>query len=161
YGDAQSAATLDAQRKTLSLPNTGMVVTLDIGNNTNIHPGNKQDVGSRLARWALANDYKVSVPYSGPLVREAKAEGARVVVTFDHGEGLVLKGSKPYGVELAGEDGQFYPADAIIDGDRLVVSSTRVRQPRTIRYAWTNTATATLFNAHGLPASSFSVPVGE
>lgn len=152
----KSAALRDAQRKTLSLAGTGMVVTMDIGSARTIHPGNKQAVGERLANWALANTYEKPVAFSGPLFKNIEVNGSKVTVTFDHAEGLKQKGEKLTGFEIAGTDGKFYKADAKIDQDKVIVSSPQVKTPVTIRYAWGDTDEATLFNEAGLPASSFS-----
>lgn len=150
------AALRDAQRKTLKLKNTGMAVTLDIGNPDNIHPRNKQDVGKRLALWALARDYGRNLVYSGPLYKSMKIEGQKIRVRFDNtGSGLVLKGGTPNHFEIAGTDRVFYPAEAAIENESIVVFSDRVKKPVAVRYAFSNTAEAQLFNKEGLPASSF------
>src|SRR5690606_20777843 len=111
-GDSTAGAALrDAQRKTLSLSNTGMAVTLDIGNIDNIHPANKQDVGERLSRWALAKTYGKKMPYSGPLYKGMKVKGNKIILSFDEvGEGLITKGGGLESFEIAGEDKQFVPA---------------------------------------------------
>lgn len=146
----------DAQRQTLSLPNTGMVVTSDIGDPDNIHPANKQDVGGRLARWALARTYGRKIVHSGPLVSHVEPAGPAVIVHFDHtGGGLVARGGPLTHFELAGADGVFHPATAVIDGHTVVVRTPKVPQPITIRFGWREAAQPNLFNKEGLPASSF------
>jgi sialate O-acetylesterase len=147
----------DAQRKSLALPNTGMVVTMDIGNFTNIHPGNKQDVGVRLAGLALANDYGKELVASGPLYKSHRIEGNKIIVEFDHaGSGLVWKNPKLTNFEIAGADKKFVPASFRIVGDQVEVFKSSVYDPMYVRYAWSDRGLANLFNKEGLPASSFS-----
>lgn len=158
YANEHTSAELrEAQFLTLSkLKNTGMAVTLDIGNPDDIHPTNKRDVGKRLALWALANDYGKELVYSGPLYKEQAIEGSSIRIHFDHvGSGLVAKGGDLSHFEIAGEDQTYYPAKAVIDGESVVLSSKDVAAPVAVRFAWTNTAEPNLFNAEGLPASSF------
>jgi sialate O-acetylesterase len=133
-----------------------MAVTLDIGNPDDIHPTNKRDVGKRLALWALANDYGQDLVYSGPLYREQVVEGASIRIHFDHvGSGLVAKDGALSHFEIAGEDQVYHPAQAVIHGETVVVSSKEVSAPVAVRYAWSNIAEPNLFNKEGLPASSF------
>ena len=147
----------DVQRKTLNIKNTGMAVTLDIGDTTDIHPKNKLDVGNRLALWALAKDYgKSNLVYSGPLYQSISIKGNKAMVNFTNtGSGLMLKEEKSLGFEIAGEDKIFYTANAIIQGNSVMVSSNQVKKPLAVRYAFKNTSLANLFNKEGLPASSF------
>ncbi len=157
YGNEMSPLLRDAQRKTLSTKNTGMVVTMDIGNNTNIHPGNKQDVGGRLAGLALANDYRQSGANSGPLYKSHTVNGNKVYIEFDYtGGGLIAEEGDLSGFEVAGVDKQFRAAKAAIVDGRLEVFSDEIAKPEYVRYAWRDTSIASLFNAEGLPASSFS-----
>ncbi len=158
YGiKSKSYVIREAQLLTLSVPNTGMAVTLDIGNVDNIHPADKQDVGKRLALWALAKNYGEDVVYSGPLYRAMKIEGNKIILSFDHADGgLVLKeinGKNNF--EVAGTDSNFVNAEVRVDGDNLVISNSKLKNPIAVRYAWSNTAEATLFNKAGLPASTF------
>jgi sialate O-acetylesterase len=157
YKDLNAAFLREAQLETLALDGTGMVVTMDIGNLTDIHPKNKQEVGRRLALWALANDYDQDVAYSGPLYRECTFTGGKALLTFDHvGEGLATRdGEAPSDFEIAGEDRVFQPATAVIEGDQVVVSSPEVAEPKAVRYAFTSTAMPNLMNNAGLPASPF------
>ena len=147
----------EAQLKTLSVENTGMVVTSDIGNIDDIHPGNKQDVGKRLAHWAMAKTYgHKSVPYSGPLYSRMEIRGEEVYVFFNYTTGGLKSSSGPLThFEIAGEDKVFYPANANIIGTIVVVSSPNVPKPVAVRFAWGNTAEPNLFNGANLPASSF------
>lgn len=154
--DVAVAELRDAQFKTLALENTGMAVTMDIGNPRNIHPANKQDVGDRLARWALNKDYGFSeVLCSGPLYKSAEFKGRNVIVSFDYaGAGLKLTDDASF-VELAGSDGVFHKAKVKIEGEKLVASSAKVNNPVEIRYAWCDDCEPNLFNKEGLPASPF------
>ncbi|MEM1124091.1 MAG: sialate O-acetylesterase, partial [Bacteroidota bacterium] len=161
YGDVdgiQSAQLREAQRKSLNVPNTGMAVTLDIGNNDNIHPANKLDVGERLAYWALAKDYGQSaIDFTGPLFKAAKVNGNQMIVSFgEETTELIAKSNPLEGFEIAGTDEIFFPAKATISGLTVVVSSAQVKAPAHVRYAFKNGSTATLFDEKGLPASSFS-----
>jgi len=147
----------DAQRQSLRVPNTGMVVISDlVGDATNLHPTNKMDVGKRLANWALNKTYGFKdIPFSGPLYRSMKAEGSKVRLYFDYADGLTSKGKKLTQFELAGPDHRFIIADARIDGNTIVVKAKQLKHPVAVRFAWRNTATPNLFNEANLPASSF------
>ena len=148
----------EAQLLTLrTVPNTGMAVTTDIGNVKDIHPKNKQDVGRRLALWALARDYgKKDLVYSGPLYTSSKVEGSKIRIRFEHGQGLKSKDKKPLShFTVAGEDKNFVPAEAVIDGDSLLVSSPSVGKPAAVRFAWRDDAEPNLVNGADLPASPF------
>ncbi|HEX8914178.1 MAG TPA: sialate O-acetylesterase [Humisphaera sp.] len=159
-----------AQLKALSVPKTGMAVTIDVGDARDIHPKNKQDVGERLALWALAKDYgKRDLVFSGPLLAGVKVEGDRVRVSFDHvGGGLMVgrkQGRGPVVEEkdgrlrrfaVAGADKVWHWADAAIDGPGVVVSSPAVPKPVAVRYAFaSNPEGCNLYNRDGLPASPF------
>lgn len=148
----------EAQSATLALPNTGMVVTTDIGNVKDIHPKNKQDVGLRLAFWALAKTYgKADLVYSGPLYKSMEVEGSSIRIRFDYvGSGLVSRDGEPLSwVQIAGEDQQFVDAVAVIDGDTVVVSSDSVESPVAVRLGWNQIAEPNLMNKEGLPVSPF------
>ncbi len=153
----QAAALREAQMMTLSSPNTGMAVTMDIGNPRDIHPRNKQDVGHRLAVWALANTYgREGLVYSGPMYASHKVEGSSIRLSFDHVHGgLVAEGGAPSHFTMAGADKVFHPAQAVIDGDTIVVSCDAVTAPVAARYAWGAADQPNLKNAEGLPSSSF------
>ncbi len=151
-----------AQLKTLAVKNTGMAVTVDIGNTKDIHPKNKQEVGRRLALWALTKDYGRDVGvYSGPLLSKVdQSEGkGRITVHFhkDTTGGLKASDGKPLShFEVAGKDGKWHPAKAtIVYGDHLIVSSDAVKQPVHVRYGWNELAEPNLVNRAGLPASPF------
>ena len=150
-----------AQLETMrAIPGTGMAVTLDLGEADDIHPRNKHDVGARLARWALADLYeKPDVVRSGPIFARAEFRGSAVHAHFDlYGSELTRrKGTKSLATfEAAGADGVFHPAKASIRGESVVITCSKVRSPRAVRYAWLNNAEdANLENALGLPASPF------
>ncbi|MBU0754988.1 MAG: chitobiase/beta-hexosaminidase C-terminal domain-containing protein, partial [Planctomycetes bacterium] len=152
------AALRDAQRKTLSkVPDTGMAVTMDIGDPRDIHPRNKKEVGKRLACWALAKDYgRDDLVYSGPLYRSMRVEGEKIRLFFDHiGSGLKVRGERLTHFEISAQDQHFVPAEALIENDSIVVSSEVVQAPVAVRYAFQNESEPNLFNQEGLPASSF------
>jgi sialate O-acetylesterase len=151
------AVVREAQRRTLKLANTGMAVSLDVGQADNVHPPDKQTVGARLALAARGVVYGEAVEFSGPLFREATPEGTGMRVYFTHGHGLVVRGGSLEGFEVAGEDRRFHPATARVDGDTVVVSAAEVSRPMYVRYAWANAPmTANLYNGAGLPAAGFT-----
>ncbi|MGD0036766.1 MAG: sialate O-acetylesterase [Bacteroidota bacterium] len=158
YGPkSQSQLLREAQFQTLSVKNTGMAVTMDIGNPNDIHPTDKENVGKRLALWALAKTYGIKMPFSGPLYKSLKTVKEKIILSFDYAaQGLVLKArSGNYNFVIAGEDKRFQPATVKIDGSRLIISSSAVQKPVAVRYAWGNIEEGTLFNREGLPAPSF------
>ncbi len=147
----------EAQLMTLTLPNTGMAVIIDIGDANDIHPKNKQDVGRRLALWALGTTYGQKMDYCGPIYKSMKVEGDRIILNFDHvGGGLAAAADEPLrGFAVAGADRKFVWADAKIAGDTVVVSSDKVSEPVAVRYAWADNPVCNLCNKEGLPASAF------
>ena len=148
----------EAQTLTLSLPNTGMAVTTDIGESKDIHPKNKQDVGKRLAAVAMQNAYgKTNWVYSGPIFRSVKMEGNKALISFSSiGSGLYCKSGTLQGFEIAGTDQKFYPATGVIKGNLVVISAGTVLQPLAVRYAWADDIPqANLFNKEGFPAGPF------
>ena len=149
----------ESQTKTLSLPNTGMAVTTDIGNPTNIHPKDKQDVGKRLAAIAFHNVYGENNVYSGPMYQSMKINGNKITVSFTHtGSGLMVKDKYGYltGFEIAGANKKFHYAKAYMDGRDVAVYSDDVPDPVAVRYGWADDAgEANLFNKEGVPASPF------
>ena len=152
----QSQFLRDSQRKSLALPNTGMVVTIDIGDFNNIHPGNKQEVGKRLARLALVNQYGSDLNPLGPILASSSVEKGNVELEFKHfGSGLILKESSVNEFEIAGEDMKFFKANTSISKNKLTLNSENVSLPKYVRYAWSDTPQATLFNSDNFPASSF------
>lgn len=153
--DSPWAELREAQTMTLALPNTGMAVIIDIGDSTDIHPKNKQDVGLRLALNALAKTYGRDVAYSGPLFREARVEGNAIRLYFDHAEGGLVSKGELTGFVIAGADRKFTQAQAVIDGETVVVSSPEVPAPVAVRYGWAEDPKCTLYNQAGLPMSPF------
>ena len=152
----QSQKLREAQRITLNTKNTGMVVTMDIGNFNNIHPSNKQAVGDRLAGLALANEYGKQIVASGPLFKNIKRRGEILVVNFDEiGSGLISKGDLR-GFEIAGPDKIYKAAEANIINNMIELYASSVSNPKYARYGWSDKAVPCLFNLEGLPASSFT-----
>ena len=150
----------DAQRQTLAVPHTGMVVATDIGDANDIHPRNKRAVGLRLARQALKHDYhQLGLVASGPSFQSQRIVGHRVVLTFsDIGSGLASPNAdgRLHGFTVADASRRFYPATARIDGQTVVVSHPQVRHPVAVRFGWVdNPQENNLFNREGLPASPF------
>lgn len=147
----------DAQTATLDVPHTGMAVAIDIGEADDIHPTNKQEVGRRLALSALAQVYGLPLAGSGPLYRSHEIEGGAIRVHFRHAEGglKTSDGASPKTFAIAGGDGTFEWADAVIDGETVVVRSDLVSEPVSVSYAWANNPPANLCGTSGLPASPF------
>jgi sialate O-acetylesterase len=154
------AALREAQLNTLHVGNTGMAVTIDIGDLRDIHPKNKQDVGARLALLARANTYGQQITHSGPLYSSYRIDGDRIRISFTHADGglKAKSGDKLKGFTIAGPDRKFYEAEVRIEGSELVVWSPQVAFPVAVRYAWADSPNdANLYNAAGLPASPFRV----
>jgi sialate O-acetylesterase len=150
----------EAQLASLTIPNTGMAVLTDLGNWRDIHPKNKQEVGRRLALWALAKSYgRENLVYSGPLYKSMSVEGDKIRIRFDHvGGGLESRDGKPLNwFEIACAGKQFIQADAKIDGDTVVVSSEDVPEPVAVRFSWhmLPEPIPNLVNEEELPASPF------
>lgn len=146
----------DAQRRVLSEPNTGMVVTADVGDTLDIHPRNKVAVGNRLADLALNRTYgKKEFAASGPLFAGFKVEKQKVIVWFDEAEGLHATAPLT-GFEVAGADGVWHRAKAEIKNNTVVLVCSRVKEPLQVRFDWKNACFPALYNAAGLPASSFT-----
>lgn len=146
------------QAEALRLPNTGMAVTIDVGDAKNVHPKNKAPVGERLCRIALANVYGRPVEFSGPVFESMTAGAGTLRLKFSHvDKGLVAKDGPLQTFEIAGADGKFLPATAKIDGDSVIVQNGAVAMPVAARYAWSNyPAGCNLTNSAGLPAAPFS-----
>lgn len=146
----------EAMLKTLSVTNTGMAITIDVGDAKNIHPLNKQAVGKRLALWARAKVYGENIPHSGPLPAGHRIDGSRIIVSFTHTDGgLVAKDGELRGFEIAGQDQKWAPATAQIQGDLVIVSRSEIASPVAVRYAWSDNPSCNLYNGAGLPASPF------
>jgi sialate O-acetylesterase len=156
-GDASWAELREAQALTArKVANSALAVTIDTGDADDIHPKDKQPVGERLALCALAQHYGRKIPFEGPTFKSMERIPGALKLYFEHAEGgLVVKGDKPGEFSVAGEDRKWHWAEAKIDGDAVVVSSTQVPDPKAARYAWQGNPTATLFNQAGLPAVPF------
>ncbi|WP_207532747.1 sialate O-acetylesterase [Desertivirga arenae] len=149
----------EAQTQTLRLPNTGMAVTVDIGETNDIHPKNKQDVGKRLAAVALNQSYKKGNAFQGPVFDKLQVAGNMAMLSFkETGSGLMAKDKYGYlrGFEVAGADKKFHYAKAFVEGNTVVLSSENVASPVAVRYAWADDAgDANLYNKEGFPAVPF------
>ncbi len=147
----------DQQFRTLAVANTAMAVSLDVGLADNVHPPDKQTVGARLALAAEALAYGKLVEHSGPVYRAMAIEGSKARLYFSHtGSGLSAKDGKLVGFEVAGKDHKFGPADAVIEGQSVLVSTDAVAEPVYVRYAWQGFTSANLYNSFGLPTSTFT-----
>jgi len=159
YHDYEEASGFlrEAQEKALSVENTGMAVTLDIGNLKDIHPKNKQEVGRRLSMMAIAKAYNQTFlrSWSGPAYWFSRIERDKIQVYFKNSDFVYGRSDNITGFRIAGSDGVFKPASAVIMGNSVMVSSKEVPQPAYVRYAFLNTDTASLFDRWGLPAGSF------
>ena len=156
--ESQWAAFREAQAKTLSVPNTAMVVAIDLGEWNDIHPDRKKDVGDRLAIAAEKIAYGEDIVYSGPIYQSSVIEGNKITVSFTHvGSGLTTSdGEEPQEFAIAGADKKFVWAKAKIEGDKIIVSSEEVPEPKYVRYAWAdNPVYPNLINKEGLPAAPF------
>jgi sialate O-acetylesterase len=138
------------------VPHSGLAVAIDIGDADDIHPKNKAEVGRRLALWALAHDYGRKVECSGPWYKSMKVSGDKIRLRFDHvSGGLEARGGALKGFAIAGDDHKFVWADAVIEGNQVVVSSPQVPRPVAVRYAWDINPVCNLYNGAGLPAVPF------
>ncbi len=159
YGQKNIGAFLrEAQTKSMSYPNTGMVVISDLVDDIkDIHPKNKIDVASRLANWALAETYgKKGIIYKSPMYKSMKAENGKIRIYFDHAEnGLMSNGGAPTEFYLAGADKNFLPAAAKIEGSAIVVSHKDIKNPVAVRFGFSNAAMPNLFSKAGLPVNLF------
>ena len=152
----------ESQTDALALRNTGMTVIVDIGDSTNIHPKNKQEVGRRLALLARSIAYGEKLVASGPLYRQMTRDGAAIRLWFDSaGGGLAARGGGTLtGFTIAGTDGKFLPGEARVEGSTVVVSNPAIADPAAVRYGWEDDPVCNLTNAEGLPASPFRTDVG-
>lgn len=156
-GDSAWAELREAQLLTsLHVNESGLAVITDVGDEKDIHPKQKEPVGTRLALWALAKEYGKAIEYSGPLYQNQQVAGDKIALGFSHvGEGLEARGGKLTGFAICGADGKFVNADAAIEADKVIVSSPAVKQPTAVRYGWANYPLGNLWNKNGLPASPF------
>jgi sialate O-acetylesterase len=142
--------------RAVSHKNTGVAVTIDVGEANDIHPKNKQDVGKRLAFWALGATYGRDNTWCGPLYKSHHIRDGQVIIEFEHvGDGLVVRGDQLEGFAIAGDEGSFVWADAQVVDDTVVISSGDVEDPVAVRYAWAQNPKGNLYNKAGLPASPF------
>ncbi len=159
YVGGQLPRIWEAQVASLKIPRTGLAVTTDLVDDIkDIHPRNKPPVGNRLALWALVKDCgRKDLVYSGPLYKSMKIEGKKIRVSFAHvGGGLAARDGKELSeFQIAGADGRFVPAKAVIDGKTVVVSAENVAAPKNVRFGWHNAANPNLMNKARLPASPF------
>ncbi|MBL0740650.1 sialate O-acetylesterase [Chryseolinea lacunae] len=156
-GGAQWAEIRESMQKTLAVPNTGMAVTIDLGDSTDVHPRNKEDVGKRLSLIALNHLYGKKYVSAGPEVKSVSFENGRTLITFREGARLIARDRYGYlrGFEVAGKDKIFFNAAAVIKGNVVVVESPLVVSPEAVRYSWSNNPDGNLYNEAGLPASPF------
>jgi sialate O-acetylesterase len=147
----------EAQAFSLTYPNTGMAVSIDVGDRYDIHPHNKQPIGERLALQAEHMAYHEKLIYSGPTFDRLGTNGNSLTISFKNtGSGLVLKNTlQDSGFFIAGDDHVFHPADARISGTSIILSSPLIKKPVVVRYAWDSDPNVTLFNKKGLPAAPF------
>ena len=146
----------ESMLRSLKVTNTGMVVTIDIGEAEKLHPKNKQDVGKRLALCARQKFYGEKINGQSPLFSSMKVKGTVAVLSFRNtGLGLIAKGGKLKGFTIAGADKRFVPAEAMVKGDAVFVMSPQVNRPMAVRYSWEANPVCTLYNKDGLPASPF------
>lgn len=147
----------DSQRRLMEeIPNTGMAVCTDRGDSLDVHPTRKQEVGERLAYWALNKTYGHHVVPSGPLYKSVSFQKNVAYVSFDYAEGMkAADGNEIVTFEVAGEDQMFYPAKAVVEGNQVKVWSDKVKEPKIVRYGWQPFTRANLVNGAGLPASTF------
>jgi hypothetical protein len=153
----------EAMLKSLRVPNTGMAITVDVGEANDNHPKDKKTVGERLSLWAQARVYRQKIPaYSGPLPAGHEIKGNEVALKFDHAQsGLKSHGDTLKGFVIAGADKQFKPATAKIVGREVIVSNPDIAAPVAVRYGWASDPDGNLFNAAGLPASPFRTDTWE
>jgi len=156
--ESQWAMLRESQLKSLSVPNTAMAVTIDLGEWNDIHPDDKKDVGERLALAALKFSYNENIVYSGPTYQSATIDNSKIMISFTNtGSGLLANDGEELGeFAIAGADKKFVWAKAKIEGDKVVVWSESIADPKYVRYAWAdNPVNPNLYNKEGLPASPF------
>ena len=146
----------EGQLLSLTVPKTGMIVSIDIGDFDSVHPANKKAFAQRLALWARAEVYGEKIPWSGPLFTGFKVQGSEIELSFRHTDGgMIAKNGDLRGFVIAGADKQWHAARARIAKDKVLVSSPDVKTPVAVRYSWADNPDGNLCNAAGLPASPF------
>ncbi len=156
--DLNAAILREQQVKAMDMPGTGMVVISDLVDDVrDIHPPNKQDVGKRLAGWALAETYGVpGMDYKSPVYQSMEIEKGKIRISFENAEnGLVCPDREITHFRIAGEDRQFMEAEARIQGNSVIVHNKKIKQPVAVRFSFDNASIPNLFNAEGLPVSLF------
>lgn len=147
----------DGMRRALHVPNTGMAITMDIGDPRHGYPTNKTEFASRLSRVVLHDVYQKDIDlWSGPLFHSAEVSAGHMSLSFDQALGLKARSGKLEGFAIAGDDKKFVWADARIEGDKVIVSSREIKAPKAVRYSWAANPKGNLVNAANLPASPFS-----
>lgn len=157
FADSWWAELRESQLLTFkTVTNTGLAVTIDVGEEGNLHPPRKEEIGQRLALWALGTTYRRTFEYSGPLYEGMKVQGNEMRIRFHHaGSGLEFQGDVAKGFAIAGADKKFHHARARVEGDTVVVWNAEVDAPAAVRYAWGDSPECNLYNKEGLPASPF------
>ena len=159
YNNGLSPALRDAQRKVTTLANTGMVVTLDIGDPENIHPAKKNEVGKRLSNLALEKTYGFHDKHIASYPVSAKRENNKVIITFDckDGEGLKVKSLHENQIEISEDNIHFFNANAEAKGCTIELFSEKVKHPKYVRHAWSDSGTGSIINSNGVPVSTFLI----
>ncbi|AUP79837.1 sialate O-acetylesterase [Flavivirga eckloniae] len=157
YTDKASQELRETQFLAQSIPNTGMASLLDVGDFEKIHPPKKQQVGQRLAYWALAKQYGENIVFSGPKFRSATFSNGKGILEFDYADGIKLTNGNNF--EIAGSDGNFVTANAIVNNGKIEVSASSVPNPTQARYGWSNFVQGSLFNGANMPSSSFRTEI--
>ena len=158
YGGKSGSILQEQQARVMSLNNTGMVTITDLVPDTsNIHPPLKKQVGERLSNWALAKTYsKSGINYANPMFKSIQVKGKEAIIAFSNTEdGLVVRGPEVTHLFIAGNDRVFYPANGKISGNKLIVSSDKVKDPVAVRFGFSNAAIGNLFSKNGLPVTPF------
>jgi sialate O-acetylesterase len=152
------AALRESQLKSLAVPNTAMAVAIDLGEWNELHPDNKKEVGERLAVGALKLAYGENIEYSGPIYQSSEIDGNKIILSFDHtGTGLITNDEEaPASFAIAGADKKFAWAKTKLEGNKVIVWSDEIAEPKYVRYAWADIpVNPNLYNKEGLPASPF------
>ena len=152
----------EVQKESLQIPNTGMAVTIDVGEGNDLHPQDKKTVGQRLALLAKRQVFGEDIVAQGPIYSGFERRGEELLVSFEtFGSALVVGGEELEGFEICGSDGQYYPAEGKVVGNSVLLRSERVKEPCGLRYAWANDPKCNLYNQAGLPAAPFSTTYEE
>lgn len=163
YNNGLSPALRDAQRQVAALANTGMIVTLDIGNPDNIHPAKKNEVGKRLSNLALEKTYDLHSKHLATYPIEAISKGNKIIITFDCQDSGVLhiKAMNSDQIQISEDNIHFYNAYALAKGCTVELISERVKTPKYVRHAWSDSGTGVIVNSNGIPVTTFSIEVSN